>query len=507
MSLPFSKFIPISTKIQKPSFTASKKHLIFASTSKLIPSESPFLEFEDILEVQKYFGKNSIEFHVAQKYFNFSSKGGNTPDKLIIARFYKESSPAFIKSNTPLSLKEIKEKDNFEFSFTINGNKKNLKFSLSSVSSYKEIAQILKLGFDKISTPDFKEASVEYSDSLNCFFIESGIKGTNSEISIEGENLELLGLKDAVFSKGVNAESFSSFVQRITLANSSGFSITSVLPLSDEDIKSSIEYIQGNIYGQSINTLVRLVFNFNDKLRAIKLQEELKQKNYTGYVFCYDPYNEFVNILSCAIAASIDFTSANSAVNFNFQKAKGFTPITTLGDVSSFQQGKTNLSICSELDKAKINYVYSVGVGFSKEVLYGMGLVNGDFATEDIQVNESALQSALAVKIMNGFISQNKIPLRNSDGIISTLITPVFEQFKLNGVIAVSGTLSETDKQTVSSLVSIDAVSAIEQNGYFYKIHTLTDEDVKLRRVRITVCYIASGVVNTIRISNNIFGA
>ena len=510
MSLPFSKFIPISSSVQKPSFTAQKKHLLFASLSPLIPASSPFLEFDSIFSVAKYFGKNSPEVKVAQTYFNFNSKSGTFPDKLLFARFYKTSAPSFIKGSSVSSLSKIQEKDNFQFVLTINDKSQTFKLSLSSVSSYNEISDAINAQFAKINLPSFKEANCSFIQSLNCFFITSGTLGSDSSINIKGENLDLLGLENPTISKGADQESYASFVSRIFSANSGAFSITTDEDLSNQETEDAIKYLQGSLYGQSINTQIRLVFNFKDKNRAISLQKSFIEKQYTGYVFCYDPYEEGVNILSCAICASIDFTAANSAINFNFQKAKGFTPITNLGDVSSFEKGQTNISLTRELDEAKINYVYSVGVGSSAQVLYGLGLVAGDFGTEDVQVNESALQSALATKIMNGFISMPKLSLQGSEasGFVSSLIMPVFEEFKLNGSIATSGNLSDTDKNTVISLLGDSAAaSAISQNGYYFKVQSLSEEDIKARRVRITVCYIASGVINQIRISNNIFGA
>lgn len=166
--------------------------------------------------------------------------------------------------------------------------------------------------------------------------------------------------------------------------------------------------------------------------------------------------------------------------------------------------------MAEELDALCISYIYSVGFGDQQEVLYGMGLMQGSFGTEDVQVNESWLERDLQTQVMNGFISLEKLGLQGDDAkeFMSTIVTPSFEQGKTNGTIARNGKLSDTDRNTIYMITNnAAAADAVENNGYFFQVQDLTAEDIKARRVRIIVCYLCGGVVNQVRIINNIFGA
>lgn len=250
---------------------------------------------------------------------------------------------------------------------------------------------------------------------------------------------------------------------------------------------------------------VRLVFNFNDKDTAETIQQQMATLKYTGYSLCYDPNNEYVNILDCSICASIDFEATDGSINFNFQPANGYTPITNYGSVVDYQAGLINSNLAKELNDLNINYVYSLGAGTQETVYYGKGLINGDFSTEDIQVNESWLENNIQVNVINAFDTLNKIKLQGEDAknLITTLISPSFDKGKENGVVARNGTLSDTSKLSiVQATGNGKAPDCVAQNGYYLAV---TSIDIPNRRVNIVACYLCGGVVNQVRMRNNIY--
>lgn len=240
------------------------------------------------------------------------------------------------------------------------------------------------------------------------------------------------------------------------------------------------------------------------------LMQELQSLNYTGYVMDYDPNRENINILDCAICASTNYEEANGTKNFNFQNANGYIPITNYGTITDYQAGQTNLNLVNTLDKLNVSYIYSLGAGVNEVVYYGKGLMNGSFRTEDIQANEAWLEKDLQISIINALDTLEKIKLQGTDVIelMNSLINPSFTKGQNNGAIAYNGTLAETDKLSIIQATgNKNAPSAVENNGYYFKIVNLTQEDINEKRVRIVVCYLAGGVVNSIRIINNIYGA
>lgn len=518
MSLPFSKAVPISASVQRAAFTTEKKHMLLAMDNALIGTATAYKEYSGgsaLTDFAKDFGTTSADYTVAQKYFAFTSKTGNAPEKLVVARWYKTAAAPFVKGATPATVAELAAISDASFVLNISGATATITADLTTCVSYSDVAQRLQARINAASGDAFTNATVAYNTTVGGFIITSGVTGAGQTIEVSaaesGTNaLSVLGLDGAEISAGADAETFASFCDRIYNANSAGYSITTTATLTAEEIQNAVQWLQGSVGGQTIYTMVRLVFNITDKASAKALQSTLKELSYTGYVVCYDPNGEWVNALDCAIAAATDYEVANGSVNFNFQPAVGYTPITTLGTVVDYQQGQTNLSLANELDALCISYIYSMGFGTQEQVMYGMGLMQGAFATEDVQVNESALQTALQTEIVNGFVSLNKMKLQGTDaeGFIGTLITPVLDLFKTNGSIAMDGTLSNTDRNSIFQATgNAAAADAVERNGYYFQVQPRSAEDIKLKRIRVLICYLAAGVVNQIRIIDRIYGA
>lgn len=521
MSLPFSKFVPISAKVQSPAFAIEKKHMLLAMTSPLIGTDTPYIEFSGASALNNFramFGTNLPEYPIVQRYFSFISKTGNAPEKLIVARWYKTAVAPFIMGNSPtMTVAQLKAINNGTFTLTLDGVTHEIMSNLASANSYSEMAAIIQTAIQS-NTDDaaFATATVAFNTITGGFIITSGTAGaeaTAAAITAGTTGTDIadgLGLIGATISQGVNAETFAEFCDRIFNVNTSGYSITTAETLSVDEIQAAVAWLQGSVGGQTINSAVRLVFNITDKATAKTLQSTLKELLYTGYVVDYDPKNEFVAGLSCAIAATTDYEVANGAVNFNFQPAIGYTPITTVDKVVDYQAGQTNLSLAEELDALCISYVYSVGFGSQQQVLYGMGLMQGAYGTEDVQVNEAALEKDLQTAVISGFVAVNKFALQGTaaTGAISTLIDPTFKKYQTNGTIAYDGTLSDTDKIAVfNATANPDAAASIEANGYYYQVQPLTADDIAKRQARVLVCYLSAGVLNVLRITNNIFGA
>ena len=523
MSLPFSYIVPITAAVQSPAFVLEKKHIILAMVTDIIPSGTPYIEFAGagaLSAFAKRFGKAVPEYTQLQKYFSFLSKIGTTPEKAVVARWYKTAAAPFVQGTAPASIAELTAVTNGSFKLTFGDNTVEIdSIDLSGDNSYSGIAATIQTAIRSASAePEFTGATVAYSSLAGAFIITGGVTGKTATVGAPtagtsgtdiSEDLGLIGA-GVVLSQGVDAETWTEFCDRIYYANSAGYSITTLETLTDDDIQDSVAWLQSIIGEQNYNTMVRLVFNMTSKSDAIVLQTTLAGLGYTGYVIDYDPYGEFVNILDCAICAAIDFERANGAINFNFQPAIGYTPITTLGSVVDYQQGNTNVALVDELLAANISFVYSLGFGNQTTNYYGFGLMSGDFGTEDIQVNESWLERNLQTDIINALDTLNKLKMQGDDAriLVSSVITPSFELGKNNGVIARNGTLSQTDRISIYQATNnAGAADCVEQNGYYFQVEPITAADIQQRRIRVIVCYLAAGVVNKIRITNNIYGA
>lgn len=517
MSLPYSAIVSISGVVESPDFVTEKKHMLLAVTSPLMPTSTSYLEFSGASAVANfgaYFGKSTAEYTQLQKYFGFLSKGGNAPEKVVVARWYNANTAAFVKgAKVTASVATIAAVTNGSLTVSLDGTTEEVAgIDFTGATSYSDVATILQTAMQT----DFSGSTVAYNSITGGFIVTSSLTGalsTTDGITAGASGTDvsgMLGLASGELSQGVDAETFAEFCDRIYHANTAGYSITTLASLTDSEITAAVAWLQTATGGQTYNTAVRLVFNMADLTTAKALSSSLEALGYTGYVLCYDPHGEYLNILDCAICATIDYEVANGAINFNFQPAVGYTPVTTLGSVVDYQNGQTNTALMAELEDAYLSTVYSVGFGSQEATYYGFGLMAGAFGTEDIQVNESALEQAIQVSIVNGMTSLNKIPLRGKDAsiLVGSLLTAPLEQFKTNGSIARDGVLTALERASIAQATgNANAADAVEENGYYYKIYDLTEADIAARRVRVLIVYLASGAINRVRIVNKVYGA
>lgn len=517
MSLPYSVIVPISASVQKPAFGTEKKHMILAMVNPLIPSGINALEFDGETAFASYFGRDIPEYAQVCKYFGRLSKTGLAPDKIVVARWFKEDTAPFYKGKRiTASVAELKAMGEGSVTLNMGGIQYKASLNLSSVTSYSDVASALQTAIrSNVEGGEmYAKSTVVFNSVTGGLIVTAGTSGKDALIdAVEQADTGFdyaapLGLVEAELSQGVDAEKFSDFCDRIYHANVAGFSITTMETLTRDDITAAVNWLQTVQNGQTYNTRVRLVFNVNDLSEAKAIQSELSDM--TGYVMCYDPYGEFINVLDCSICASIDHNVVNGSINFNFQPAAGYTPVTDLGTVTDYQSGQTNVILWDDLNAHKISCVYSVGFGSAETTYYGKGLMQGAFGTEDVQVNESWLEEDIQVRVMNAFNTLNKVKLQGQDAVelVSTLIAPSFEKGKQNGSIARNGTLTDSDRLGIVQATGVAAApDAVANNGYYFKVQELTAEDIAERRVRIVSCYLCGGVVNEIRIINNIYGA
>ena len=515
MALPQDKFVAVSSVVKKPDFKTEKPHIIFATCNSLFGADTPFIEIESEAEYKKLFGimGGEAEYKALQNYFAFTDKGGISPEKAVLIRWYKNGAPAFVmgeKCETQIEVLQTINSGSLQLKldgvdFKIDGVK------FDTAESFTSAAELLQAKINTIEA--LKKVKVAFNPELQTFIITGGEIGKSHTIEIlraeKNDIAEMLGLTGGKSSEGTDAETFAQFTERVFNINPVGFAITTCAEISDEDKKEAIKVLNTTRDGTSFNSKYKLIFNFTNKKAALKFAESLKDSGYTGYTITFDPLAEGVNILSAAIGACVDFETEGAAINFNFQKVRGFTPITNNNKVGNYQAGITDLDLTRELDKHKINYVYSVGVGSAYSICYGLGLMAGSFATEDVQLNENWLTKEIKTVVMNALLSLPKIALRGRGAVatLESLLVPVFTRAVKNGAVANGGTLSDSDKITLKNTMGEDVANTIEQLGYYWRVENLNPTDIEKRRVRIGVAYLTPGAINFVRVINNIYGA
>lgn len=516
MSIPFYVVAPTTAKVQKASFTKEKQHLLLAVKNSLIPTSEKFLVFESAGDYALSFGKDET-YNALIKYFGFLSKSATSPEKVVIMRWYDlDTKPFILGSSVDLKngLAKLKQIEDGSLTVKFDGSSYECSgLDFSGANSFSDVATTLQTAIrgNVGGGTIFTDATVEFNSIANALVITTGEAGKEHSVdNCTGDCLEELGFRVQHLSQGVDAEFFTDFLDRVLDANPACFSISTNETLTNQDMIDACEWLQQIISNQTMNTRYKLVFNFDDKVNLKEVSDEIKAKSYTGITLTYDPNGEKVNILDCAITASTDYDAENSTKNYNFQPATGYTSLTNFGTVDSFQAGETNKGLYDELNNLGACFVYSIGFGVQEQTYYGTGIMLGAFGTEDIQANQAGLELDLQLAIVNALSAIEKVKLQGTDAddMISSMVNPSFIKFQKNGAIARNGTLSDTDRISITNAFgSPDSADCVAENGYYFRVETLNTTDVANRQRRVKYAYLAGGVVNKVVFSANIYGA
>lgn len=517
MAIPFYTIAPTTTTVQSPAFLTERQHIILAVDNALIPTSVPFLTFTSASEYASSFGQDNV-YSALVKYFSFIAKSGTSAEKAVIVRWFKATTAPFVEGTsltTSTALATLQEIINGSLNITFNGSEYAVTgLDFSGATSLSGCATILETAIQANTDGGniFTSATVVYNSTINAFVITGGDTGADAtvgEVTGDEDTLAALGFTNAILSQGVDAESFATFCDRVRDANPAGFTITTLESLTNAEMLEACAWLQQVFEEQTLYTRFKLCFNFTDLTAMTEFSDAIKANGYNGIAFTYDPKGELVNILDCAITASTNYEAENATKNYNFQPATGYTSIIDYGTITSYQDGVTNVGMYNSLIALGANFVYSVGYGEQEQTYYGIGTMLNDFRTEDIQANQAALETDLQVATINALDAVEKIKLRGTDAdeMIATIINPSFVKYQNNGAIARNGTLSNTDRISITNQFGdVGAADSVEQNGYFYRVETLTDADTASRRRRVRYAYLAGGAVNKVVFNAIIYG-
>lgn len=201
-----------------------------------------------------------------------------------------------------------------------------------------------------------------------------------------------------------------------------------------------------------------------------------------------------------AIIASIDYSTANGAININFIDASQFT-----------DDAITTTSQLSQANKDRVNTAYITG-GYGQQLtFFGEGHIMGDtFKTLSIALGETWLKAQMEVSGINILNGSNLISLRgkSGQGQIINMFSDILNAGVNSGIIVAGATLTSTEKSIVAQATGlVDIYSQLENVGWYLVIDELTDEDIANKTLPVTYVYVANVPVNRIQVRSFIIGA
>ena len=324
--------------------------------------------------------------------------------------------------------------------------------------------------------------------------------GTEHSISFatsgehETDLSELLCLTEQSGAKvipGVNASTLVEVLNKIGIYNGNYFTISSLLETSEEDIKVMSEFAKA-----SIGRYMCVAKSDDINLKSTELVFKDLFGN-DGMLVNYANDNK-VNALTQAVVASIDYSVLNGQINCNFIKADGFAslPITTETELNNI-----NLN--------KVNCTYNVGGYGQAQLLYGEGNMFGtNFTDVSGYAGNSWLKAKVEIAVMNMFISNAMVSLRGKGSALTyaTIVSVINEALKGGIIVATHGLTDSERNVAMEKIGKKEGVDALENTGYFLRIEPISDDDIKLKRVRASLFYTRNTPTNRVELSVIVFG-
>lgn len=355
-----------------------------------------------------------------------------------------------------------------------------------------------KLGLDTVilhdgspAVPAVNIGSCEYSTLTNGFIIKGAVASVSQTIDYAGGELAgVLGLaktSGGYIIKGTDGENLSEMLNNIGLINGDFVSIASLNNISEDDYGVIASWV--NVSG---GRYAFIVISNDARLKSTnqKVFETLFGND--GFILIYGDNINMLAFLQAAIA-SVDYSTPNGALNFNFIETPQFLE-SAIGKSEELDGINANRANCC----------YVMGGYGQKQPLFGEGKIFGTkFKNIANYIGNSWLKAKLEIAGANLMISQGFIALRGKDGASLILVNSqdIIETAKAGGIIVTvgSGELLPEEKASVISLSgNQNAVQLIENNGYYITVLPLTADDIANERLRVQLIYTKNVPLNRI---------
>lgn len=441
-------------------------------------------QMEDIADM---FGRNSIEYMFASRYFGFVSKRGTRPQKICFARTFLTETPA-INAGFPnyRSLTELQSitDGNIAFYLTTPSGMENVSvdgLNLSTATSFTEVASIINTAMDN------ENVSLTYDTATSRFVLTTVGTGNGYVIgNVGGIGFEL-GLNSPDTSiAGSDPVSPVESIETYAEASNNFFSFCFLR----EDTELSAAQIQ-EIAQWTHNQNVRYMFCTStlDKNEETATEKANGLAEYDGVVLAYGGWS--MNHMPMAAIAAIDYTKPNSTIDLMYQQfdSTGIATISTNAD--------SNL-----LDGLKINY-YGITQQAGRRIgFYQNGVMQGSISSIGVFANEAWLKDSFFTNLLNLRLGLDSLPANQTGkSLVLNVMADTIEQALYNGTILAGKTLNATQKATITQISGDEnAWMAVQSAGYWLtaEVEQYTEDGVQKYKVSYVLVYSKGDSINFI---------
>lgn len=454
-------------------------HGLMLTKNQTLPIGAVY-SFADVSGVQEYFGYESDEASLATIYFLGYDGAFKMPTKLNFSRFADTAQAAWLRGAKVTDTVDELKSSVGTLVVTMNGVAENISVTLSSATTYSDIANTIQAALREDQTATaFASATVTYSSQFGAFTITNGDTGDDSTIAYaSGELAETLNLTEelgAVLSAGTDAVGYTETMAGITNVDSNWVNFMTVWTPTEDDVLGFAQWSNDQgvdylfLYGDDSPTL--LISN-----STATISQSIVDANLTGVAGCYD--NQDYAAFLMAIGASIDWSRNNGLVTTAFKSQSGLA--------ANVQTGTNALN----LEAQKMNFMGNFATRNDQFVFNFPGVMFGDdYGYIDTYWSAVWIKNQIQAACMSGLTSVGRVPYTEQGyTIIRAWIMDVVNRGLLNGVISAGVTLSEAQKAQVLTEVGKDVSAQIYADGYYLAIED-PGADARVNRESPTIYF------------------
>lgn len=461
-TIPISQVVDIVPGVVGTGGNPLSLNAVVVSNNISLTPTSQLLEFPDPDTVGDYYGSNSVEKQIADKYFAGYDSSFKKPGALYFTGYTETGATAAWLRGISLAgttLAELKAISGSLAIYIDDTEYQAMSLDLSAATSFTDAASIIATALAVGAG-----ATVTWDSLRSQFVIQSATPSADSTITAAtGTAASKLGLDSGVMTNGVAQDTPASAMDRIKqLGNNWATFFTSFVPALEVDRPAFLDGFgdwvttQGNEYlyiAWDASNAYRVANNpatFGSQVAANKI----------GGVWVI--YGEEIHASAAAgYVGSIDFTALNGRATAAFKSQEGLpTTVNTLAVATAVLS-----------NNATYYGAYGARGGNLDNCFYNGAMGGSQFRWVDTYVNQIYLNSQLRLAIWFGLRAVNAAPY-NALG--ETLIRawcadPIAEALN-NGTIRTGVPLSNSQKATINQQAGLDISSELYSQGYYLQI-------------------------------------
>ena len=491
MAINFIKYVDITSGVGAGASVARVEPILrIISSNALIPTRT-VVEFDSASEVGLYFGTSSEEYIRASFYFSFVSKSITSPNKISFYKYNATDSNALIfGGKTQKALVDFTAISDASFDLEIAGVTHTIITDLTSAVSLADVALLIQTQIQLETDTQFATATVTYNATRSSFDLVSGDTGTASISIVAGTSgtsiVDLIEWNaSAIFSDGLSEKTITETLDN-TIDISSNFItflFTDVFTIESKLQVAQWAKLQNNRYLYLTST------SYND---AQAHYDALNIYGGVDVILASSVANEYHEMMPACIAASTDYSKANSVKNYMYQQF-------------SLTPSVTETAQSDVLDSLRINYYGQTQTAGQNISFYQRGSLMGlavDPSYENVFVNEAWFKGSCGSALIELQLALEQIPYNaTGTGQISIALQSIIDEALFNGVISVGKPLNTIQRLYISQLSGDEnAYRSVQEQGFWLNVVLVTTvvDGVTEYSADYTLIYSKADVINKV---------